>query len=43
LPQSVLEVQIKPPKRVTTTKDGYMKRKYRDERELASIQEVREK
>ena len=42
LPQSVLQVQIKPPKRITTTKDGYMKRKYRDERELASIQEVRD-
>ena len=39
LPPSVLQVQIKPPKRITTTKDGYMKRKYRDEKQLEAIQE----
>jgi len=39
LPASVLQVQINPTKRVVTTKDGFMKRKYRDERQLEQIQE----
>lgn len=37
LPSYVLDVQIDPPKRVTNTKDGYLKRKYREEKRLDNI------
>ncbi len=47
LPSFVLELNIKPPKRVTKTNDGYMKRKYREEKRLddiyGEISEVKEK
>jgi hypothetical protein len=39
LPASVLQVQIRPPRRVATTKDGHIKRKYREEKKLEQIQE----
>lgn len=37
LPPYVLQLQIKPPKRVVNTKDGYMKRKYKEEKRLDDI------
>jgi hypothetical protein len=40
LPSYVLKLQIKAPKRVTSTKDGYMKRKYREEKRLDDIHNV---
>lgn len=40
LPPSALQIKLTPPKRTTTTKDGYMKRKYRQEKELQEIQDV---
>ena len=41
LPPFVLELNIKPPKRVVTTKDGYLKRKFREEKRLEDIHSVR--
>lgn len=40
LPSYVLKLQIKPPQRVATTKDGYLKRKYREEKRLDNIFDV---
>ena len=40
LPPYVLQLQLKPPKRVITTRDGYMKRKYREEQRLEDIHNV---
>jgi len=37
LPPYVLQLQIKPPKRTVNTKDGYMKRKYKEEKRLDDI------
>jgi hypothetical protein len=37
LPPFVLELHMKVPKRNTTTKDGYMKRKFREEKRLDTI------
>ncbi len=41
LPPFVLQLDFKSPKRVTTTKDGYLKRKYREEKRLDDIHAVR--
>lgn len=41
LPSYVLKLQIKPPQRVTNTKDGYLKRKYREEKRLDNIYDVK--
>jgi pregnane X receptor len=41
LPPFVLQVNMKPPKRVTSTKDGYMKRKFREQKRLDDIYTVR--
>ena len=41
LPPYVLQLNIVPPRRLTTTKDGYMKRKYREEKRLEDIHAVR--
>lgn len=47
LPPYVLQLQLKPPKRVVSTKDGYMKRKYKEEKRLdemhAHLTSVKEK
>ena len=40
LPPFVLELNIKPPKRVVNTKDGYLKRKFREEKRLEDIHNV---
>jgi hypothetical protein len=40
LPSYVLKLNIKSPKRVTTTKDGYLKRKFREEKRLDDIHNV---
>lgn len=40
LPPYVLQLQLKPPKRVVNTQDGYMKRKYREELRLEEIHNV---
>ena len=40
LPPYVLQLQIKPPKRITTTKDGYLKRKFKEEKRLEDIYDV---
>ena len=40
LPSYVLKLNIKSPKRITTTKDGYLKRKYREEKRLDDIHNV---
>lgn len=40
LPDFVLNPVIKPPKRVTTTHAGFLKRKYREEQKLADIYKV---
>ncbi len=40
LPPHVLQLTIKAPKRQTTTKDGYLKRKYREEKRLEDIHAV---
>jgi len=37
LPPYVLQLQIKSPKRTVNTKDGYMKRKYKEEKRLDDI------
>lgn len=37
LPPFVLQLQIKAPKRTVTTRDGYMKRKYKEEKRLDEI------
>lgn len=37
LPPYVLQLQVKAPKRIVNTKDGYMKRKYREEKRLDDI------
>lgn len=41
LPDFVVQPRIKAPKPKTVTKAGFVKRKYRQERELAEIHEVR--
>lgn len=40
LPNYVLKLQLKAPQRVTSTKDGYLKRKYREEKRLDNIYDV---
>jgi hypothetical protein len=40
LPSYVLQLQITPPKRIVSTKDGYLKRKYREEKRLEDIHNV---
>jgi hypothetical protein len=40
LPPFVLQVNMKPPKRVVNTKDGYMKRKFREQKRLDDIYTV---
>lgn len=40
LPPHVLQLNIQPPKRQMTTKDGYLKRKYREEKRLEDIHDV---
>ena len=40
LPPYVLQLQIRPPQRIITTKDGYMKRKYKEEKRLDDIHAV---
>ncbi len=37
LPPYVLQLQVKAPKRTVTTRDGYMKRKYKEEKRLDEI------
>ena len=41
LPPFVLELNIKPPRRQMTTRDGYLKRKYREEKRLEDIHDVK--
>ena len=41
LPPHVLQLTIQAPKRQTTTKDGYLKRKYREEKRLEDIHAVK--
>lgn len=40
LPSYVLKLQLKAPQRITTTNDGYLKRKYREEKRLDNIYDV---
>jgi hypothetical protein len=40
LPPFVLQVNMKPPKRVVNTKDGYMKRKFKEQKRLDDIYTV---
>jgi hypothetical protein len=41
LPATVLNLKANMPKRVVTTKDGYLKRKFKEEKRLEDIQIVK--
>lgn len=41
LPSNALKIRLPAPKRITSTKDGYLKRQFRRERDLNNIFKVR--
>ena len=41
LPSSALKIRLPIPKRISSTKDGYLKRKFRREKDLDNIMKVR--
>jgi hypothetical protein len=42
LPSNALKIRLPAPKRITTTKEGHLKRQFRRERDLNNIFKVRD-